>query len=83
MIVILGVFLAMTLGGGTAIGAEAVDTTIRGARDVRALLQAEPIVAIPIVQNSVSRSHTRRQLVLTFGTLAVVIAVLAAIFSSY
>ena len=83
MIVILGVFLAMTLGGGTAIGAEAVDTTIRGARDVRALLQAEPIVAIPIVQNSVSRSHARRRLVLTFGTLAVVIAVLAAIFSSY
>lgn len=68
-IVILGVFMAFSLGGVAAIGAEAIDPTVRGSRDIHALLRAQPIGVVPIVQNSVSRAARRRKLVLMGGFL--------------
>ena len=63
-IVILGLFAAGTLGGAAAFAAEFTDSTIRGSKDIRAVLHTQAIATVPIVQNSVSRSERRRRLLM-------------------
>lgn len=77
IIVVLGLFLATSLAGAAALGSEALDSTIRGAKDIRGLLQMEPIVAIPIIRNSVSRSHARRQIMMVMAAGVLIAAGLA------
>jgi uncharacterized protein involved in exopolysaccharide biosynthesis len=50
-IVLAGLFLAMTAAIGAGILREAVDGTVRGPRDLRAMLNAPPIAVIPTVEN--------------------------------
>jgi uncharacterized protein involved in exopolysaccharide biosynthesis len=79
-IVVMALFLAVTLGGMAAILAEGMDTTVRGGRDIFAVLEMQPIGTIPVVQNSLSRNYARRRLVLYAGgfmLLAAAVAVFA------
>jgi uncharacterized protein involved in exopolysaccharide biosynthesis len=74
-IIIIGLFLALSLGGMSAIAAEGLDSTIRGSRDIQSLLHAKPIVAIPVVQNSVVRAERRKRIVLITGSFLVLITI--------
>jgi polysaccharide biosynthesis transport protein len=76
-IMILGVFLALSLGGMAMILAEGMDTKVRGARDIHTLLEAPPIGAVPIVQNSLTRAYTRRRAMLYVGGSLLVAAAAA------
>jgi len=71
------VFLAVSLGGMAAILAEGLDSTVRGSRDIFAVMQTQPIGTIPVVQNSLSRTSTRRR-VLLYALGFLVLAVAAA-----
>lgn len=73
-IMILGFIVATTLAGTTAFVSEFSDSTIRGSQDVRTVLNLEPIVTIPIVQNSVTRAERRRK-----ATIASLSAVMLAV----
>jgi hypothetical protein len=76
---IIGLFLALTFGASIAIAAEIVDPSIRGSRDIQAILHTKPIVAIPVVQNSVVRAARRRHFVLVTGSLIALVAVVFSI----
>jgi hypothetical protein len=76
-IIILGIFLAVSLGGMAAILAEGIDSTVRGSKDIFAVMQTQPIGTIPVVQNSVSRTSTRRRL-LVYAIGFLVLAAAAA-----
>jgi uncharacterized protein involved in exopolysaccharide biosynthesis len=82
-ITILGLFIAGTLAGTAAFFAEISDRTIRGSRDIQAVMHTHAIATVPIVQNSLSRSQKRRQLtMLSFSALmlgAIIVLVVSAI----
>jgi polysaccharide biosynthesis transport protein len=80
-IAFLGIFLAATVAGGTALAREGLDSTIRGAIDIRTMLHTQPIVAVPIVQNSLSQSLRRRMVILTLVGIVALAAVLMAAYA--
>ena len=80
-IVVLGVFLATSLAGGVAILMELMDPTVRGRRDILTVLRTQPIVAIPVIENSVMRTRRHRQFFLTTFGAVVLIAILFLAFS--
>jgi succinoglycan biosynthesis transport protein ExoP len=57
-ILLIGLVAAVVLGLTVTVAAEALDPKVRGARDIRELLQVSPLVAIPSIRNS--RSRRRR-----------------------
>lgn len=80
-ITIIGLFVAASLAGGAAIFAELTDNTVRGSRDIRMIMHTPAIASVPVVQNSLSRSHRRRQLLLISVSsvmLASIIAIVVA-----
>ncbi|MGH8495288.1 MAG: lipopolysaccharide biosynthesis protein, partial [Gammaproteobacteria bacterium] len=58
-LLILGFVFATGCGIGIAALVEAMDTTVRGARDVRRLLDMPPLATIPYVEN---RADVRRRI---------------------
>jgi polysaccharide biosynthesis transport protein len=54
-ILLIGLVAAVVLGLTVTVTAEALDPKVRGARDIRELLQVSPLVAIPAIRNSRSR----------------------------
>jgi uncharacterized protein involved in exopolysaccharide biosynthesis len=54
-ILLIGLVAAVALGLTCTVAAEALDPKVRGARDVRELLNVSPLVAIPTIRNSRSR----------------------------
>jgi uncharacterized protein involved in exopolysaccharide biosynthesis len=69
----VGAFLSLTIGLGAGLAAEGLDTTIRGTRDVKNVLDMPPIAAIPTVftDEDLQRLRTRR-LVTSLATIGVV-----------
>ncbi len=57
-ILLIGLVAALVLGLTVTVGAEALDPKVRGARDIRELLQVSPLVAIPAIRNSRSRRRS-------------------------
>lgn len=57
-ITMIGVILAVVLSLSAVIGAESLDQTVRGSRDVRRVLSLAPLAVIPRIQDSFAR---RRQ----------------------
>jgi polysaccharide biosynthesis transport protein len=57
-ILLIGLIAAVVLGLTVTVATEAVDPKVRGARDIRELLQVSPLVAIPAIRNS--RARRRR-----------------------
>lgn len=62
-ILFIGLVAAVVLGLTVTVAAEAFDPKVRGARDVRELLQVSPLVAIPAIRNSRSRRRSAWRLV--------------------
>lgn len=61
-ILVLGILVSVTLAGGTILIAEMSDSTVRSGKDIRTMLHTHPIVAVPVVQNSLFHRDRRWQL---------------------
>ena len=57
-ILFIGLVAAVVLALTVTVAAEALDPKVRGARDIRELLQVSPLVAIPAIRNSRSRRRS-------------------------
>ena len=75
--ILLAVIIGTVIGGMAAVGAEALDTKVRGRRDVLLAFGAPPLAVVPMLSNSVSRRGARRRAIAIFGTVLVVAAVIA------
>lgn len=79
VIIILGFLLSMAGGVGYVAVAESVDSSVRGARSVTALLNEAPLSVIPYVKNSedmVRVKKVKRYLMISFVSGLVVILLL-------
>jgi succinoglycan biosynthesis transport protein ExoP len=54
-ILLIGFVAALAIALTVTVGAEALDPKVRGARDIRELLNVSPLVAVPTIRNSRSR----------------------------
>jgi uncharacterized protein involved in exopolysaccharide biosynthesis len=79
LIAIGGLFGGAILGLICAIGAEIMDGTVRGSRDVRTILTVGPLAVIPKIQNSLYRRRRARQLV-TFASCVLIAVPIMFIF---
>jgi uncharacterized protein involved in exopolysaccharide biosynthesis len=70
-IIILGVFLAGTLGVGSMLFAEMTDSTIRGSKDIIRTIEIVPIATIPIIDNVASIKERQRRLWMVRGAMLV------------
>jgi uncharacterized protein involved in exopolysaccharide biosynthesis len=75
-ILLIGLVAAVVIGLTVTVAAEAVDPKVRGARDIRDLLQVSPLVAIPAIRNS--RARRRRAWRLVTATASGVVGVWVA-----
>jgi succinoglycan biosynthesis transport protein ExoP len=66
-ITMIGLVLALVLALAVAVGAEGVDQTVRGSRDVRRLLSVAPLAVIPMIEDAVSMRRRRLQLAMLAG----------------
>jgi succinoglycan biosynthesis transport protein ExoP len=57
-ILLIGLVASVVLGLTITVAAEALDPKVRGARDIRELLNVSPLVAIPAIRNSRSRRRS-------------------------
>ena len=69
---LLGFVLAIGGGIGLAAFAEASDSTIRGARDLRDVLHMPPIGAVPLIYNDKDRRRQQRRWALAAAGLVAV-----------
>ncbi|MEJ0005128.1 MAG: hypothetical protein WDM77_01735 [Steroidobacteraceae bacterium] len=77
---ILASGLVLSLGAAIAalLGSEALDTSVRGPKDVRRLLQVAPIAAIPIMVTQDERTRSRRILRYSWGVGVAAVLIMAA-----
>jgi uncharacterized protein involved in exopolysaccharide biosynthesis len=75
-IVIVGLFLACTLGAGLMILAELRDSTVRGGKDIAVLMDMVPLATIPVIGGAAGQSSHVRQLYLVSGLTVAVAVVL-------
>ncbi len=78
LIIIVGLFLGVSLGMVAGIIAEAIDDSIRSTRDMRTIIGAPPIAAIPLIQTTAEVRavvHSRRRLALAVGTATIAVAI--------
>jgi succinoglycan biosynthesis transport protein ExoP len=66
-IAMIGLVLALVLALAVTVGAEGVDQTVRGSRDVRRLLSVAPLAVIPMIEDAVSARRRRFQLAMLAG----------------
>jgi succinoglycan biosynthesis transport protein ExoP len=66
-IAMIGLVLALVLALAVAVGAEGVDQTVRGSRDVRRLLSVAPLAVIPLIEDAASLRRRRLQLAMLAG----------------
>lgn len=66
-IFVIGLIVAVVAALTAALAAQLFDPTVRGARDLRDLLDVTPLAAVPVIENSESAA-LRRKYVLTFTT---------------
>ncbi len=71
-IILLGLVLAFGGGIGIAAIAEASDSTIRGAKDLRSVLDTPPLGAVPAIQNAGDRRKQRIRWAAVAGVFAAV-----------
>jgi uncharacterized protein involved in exopolysaccharide biosynthesis len=75
-IVIVGLFLACTLGAGLMTLAELRDSTVRGGKDIAVLMDMVPLATIPVIDGAAGQSSHVRQLYLVSGLTVAVAVVL-------
>jgi succinoglycan biosynthesis transport protein ExoP len=66
-IAMIGLVLALVLALSAVVGAEGVDQTVRGSRDVRRLLSVSPLAVIPLIEDAAAQRRRRFQLVMLAG----------------
>jgi hypothetical protein len=81
-ITILGLFIAGTLAGGAAFFVELTDSTVRGSKDIEAVMHTHAIATVPIVQNSLTRSRARRQMMATSVSALLLGAIIVLVVSA-
>jgi succinoglycan biosynthesis transport protein ExoP len=75
LILAMGFVLSLGAGIGAAVLRENLDTSVRGVRDMRALLSVPPLAAIPVI---VTRADSRkRRRAMTFSWLGSVVGLVA------
>ena len=82
-IIILGILLSIGGGVGYAAVAENIDSSVRGARGVMAVLELPPLSVIPYMPNSVDIAHaekTRKITILVFASGFVLLMLLIHFF---
>lgn len=72
-IMVLGVFLAGTLGVGSMLFAEMTDSTVRGSKDIARVMNMVPLATIPVIENSSSKKRHQQQLHLIRGAVLIVV----------
>jgi uncharacterized protein involved in exopolysaccharide biosynthesis len=70
-IALLGLIGAIVVGLMSTVVAEGLDSTVRGARDIRVALNETPLSAIPKISNSISKQRRFRQAMLAAISLLV------------
>ena len=75
-IALLGLIAAIVVGLMSTVMAEGLDSSVRGARDVRAALNEMPLSAIPKIRNSISKRRRFRQATVAAISLLVGVPVL-------
>jgi uncharacterized protein involved in exopolysaccharide biosynthesis len=73
----LGVLLALAMGLGIASLAESTDSTVRGQRDVSALLEMPPLAIIPYIE---TRSDTRKRVLANIVVAAVAVVAIGSLY---
>jgi len=69
-IALIGLIGATFLAFMAALGATALDSTVRGSRDVVALLNTTPLGIVPVIHNAAfNRQHTRRMAAIVATTI--------------
>jgi uncharacterized protein involved in exopolysaccharide biosynthesis len=76
-ILILGIFLAGTLGVGSMLFTEMTDGTVRGSKDVIRAMDMVPLATVPVIATQSSLEHNQRRLYFARGSMLVVIVVIA------
>jgi len=79
-IMVLGVFLAGTLGVGSMLFAEMTDSTVRGSKDIARVMNMVPLATIPVIENLSSKRQHQRRLYLIRGTMFVVITTILVVY---
>ncbi len=78
LIIIIGLFLGVSLGLAVGILAEAFDDSIRSTRDMRSIIGAPPIAAIPLIRTASEAQavvSSRRKLALAVGAVTIIVVV--------
>ncbi len=78
LIIIIGLFLGVSLGLAAGILAEAFDDSIRSTRDMRTIIGAPPIAAIPLIRTAAEAQavvSSRRKLALAVGAVTIIVVV--------
>jgi len=76
-IVLLGVFLAGTLGIASMLFAEMTDSTVRSSKDIIRILNVVPLATVPVIENSVSvRQRQRMSYLIRTSVLVVTTAII-------
>jgi hypothetical protein len=76
LIIFIGVFLGITVGLGMGILAEVIDDSIRNTRDVRTIVGAPPIAAIPVIRTETeSRAVVRSRRLTMIGVSLLLVLV--------
>jgi hypothetical protein len=78
VIMLLGVILALGGAVAAAMGLDMVDTTVRGHRDLSALLAIPPLAIVPLIETAGDRQARARQRVLFVATTAAIVIVAVA-----
>jgi len=69
---LMGLLLALGSGAGSAFLAETLDTTIRGASQLAAVLQQHPFAVVPFIESAGDRRRTHaRRLLISLGLAAI------------
>lgn len=77
LIILIGIFLGITFGLGAGILAEVLDDSIRNTRDIRTILGAPPIAAIPVIRTESENraiARGRRWSFIAFTMLVIFVA---------
>jgi polysaccharide biosynthesis transport protein len=70
-IVIVSVLLALMFSLAAVVIGEALDTSVRGSRDMRGLLGRSPLGVVPEVRNSVRQARRRRRVAALAGSVII------------
>ena len=81
-ILIVGVFLAGTVGLGAMLFAELADRTVRGSKDIEVVVDMVPLVTVPNIQNSVSIAEHKRRMTRILGASLILLAAIIVMYVS-